>query len=72
MRWDGTPSAGFTPGEPWLPIGEVGSVNVADQRGDARSMLSLYRRLLALRREEPALAVGDWAPIQARERGPGL
>ena len=29
-------------------------------------MLSLYRRLLALRREEPALAVGDWAPIQAR------
>ena len=66
MRWDGTPSAGFTSGRPWLPIGEVGSVNVADQRGDARSMLSLYRRLLALRREEPALAVGDWAPIQAR------
>jgi hypothetical protein len=66
MRWDRMPGAGFTSGHPWLPIGEVGSVNVADQRGDARSMLSLYRRLLTLRREEPALAVGDWAPIRAR------
>jgi alpha-glucosidase len=67
MRWDGTPLAGFTTGQPWLPIGEVGSVNVADQRADPGSMLSLHRRLIALRRAEPALAVGDWTPLRASD-----
>jgi alpha-glucosidase len=28
-------------------------------------MLSLHRRLLALRRAEPALAVGSYAPVEA-------
>jgi alpha-glucosidase len=68
MRWDSAaPHAGFTaPGaEPWLPIGEP-SANVAAQEGDPRSMLSLYRALLALRRAEPALAVGGIAAVEAR------
>jgi alpha-glucosidase len=65
MRWDGTELAGFTTGAPWLPIGAIGSVNVAEQRADPRSMLELHRRLIALRRAEPALTVGDWAPMRA-------
>jgi alpha-glucosidase len=65
MRWDGSELAGFTTAKPWLPIGDVGSVNVADQRADPRSMLELHRRLIALRRAEPALAVGAWAPMRA-------
>jgi alpha-glucosidase len=66
MRWDGSPGAGFTSGTPWLPIGEVGDVNVAAQRDDPGSILQLHRRLIALRQAEPALAVGAWAPILAR------
>ena len=34
-------------------------------------MLTLYRRLIALRRREPALAVGGYAPLAA-EGGPRL
>ena len=33
MRWDATANAGFTTGEPWLPIGDdVATVNVATER----------------------------------------
>jgi alpha-glucosidase len=35
------------------------------QRGDETSMLSLYRRLIDLRRHEPALAVGTYRPVAA-------
>ncbi len=66
MQWDASPSAGFTVGAPWLPVSaDFAAVNVAAQRDDPRSMLSLHRRLLALRRAEPALAVGKYAPVEA-------
>ena len=66
MRWDGRPSGGFTSGTPWLPMGPaVGSVNVEARQADPRSMLHLYRRLLELRRTEPALARGSWRLVAA-------
>ena len=66
MQWDGSPHGGFTTGEPWLPLAaDAAVVNVAAQRVDPRSMVTLYRRLLALRRAEPALAVGPIAPLRA-------
>ncbi|AHY45481.1 Glycosidase [Rubrobacter radiotolerans] len=66
MHWDGTPSAGFTTGEPWLPVaGNHREVNVEAERKDPRSSLSLYRRLLALRRSEPALSVGSYRTVSA-------
>jgi alpha-glucosidase len=68
MQWDAGPGAGFTTGHPWLPVaGDYRSVNVAVQRDDPRSLLSLYRRLIALRRAEPALAVGSYTPVPAGE-----
>ncbi|MBI5478311.1 MAG: DUF3459 domain-containing protein [Deltaproteobacteria bacterium] len=66
MPWGGGPGAGFTTGRPWLPRGaDAATVNVSTQRDDPASMLALHRRLLALRRAEPALAVGTWAPVPA-------
>ncbi len=66
MRWDAGESAGFTTGEPWLPVGDDWrTVNVAAQSADERSMLTLYRRLIALRRAEPALAIGGFAVLRA-------
>jgi alpha-glucosidase len=64
MRWDDRPGAGFTTGTPWLPIGDR-AVNVAAQREDPGSTLTLHRRLLALRRDSPALAAGAYEPVQA-------
>jgi alpha-glucosidase len=66
MPWDGSRNAGFTTAEPWLPLGEGHSVmNVEAQRRDPNSMLCLTRALLELRRREPAMSVGDWAPLPA-------
>ncbi len=56
MQWCDGPGGGFTdPGtEPWLPLGDTAACNVADQRKDPGSMLTLARDLIALRR-----AAGD-------------
>jgi glycosidase len=51
MQWDASPTGGFTTGEPWLPLVDPARRNVADQRDDPASMLSLVRDLIALRRE---------------------
>jgi alpha-glucosidase len=66
MQWDAGPNAGFAAAgtTPWLPVAaDHAAVNVAAQRGDPDSLLSLYRRLTALRRAEPALAVGSYAAV---------
>jgi alpha-glucosidase len=66
MPWDRSPSAGFTAGEPWLPLGPEAPVrNVAAQLADPGSILNLYRRLLRLRRELPALHRGGYRSLDA-------
>jgi glycosidase len=49
MQWDASPNGGFTVGEPWLPVVDPETRNVAAQRDDPASLLSLYRDLIALR-----------------------
>jgi alpha-glucosidase len=66
MQWDESENAGFTSGEPWLPLSTDHAIlNVQRQRAESRSMLSLYRALTALRRREPALAVGVHVKAEA-------
>jgi alpha-glucosidase len=63
MQWDTSLNAGFCQKnvEPWLPVAEDHeAVNVEAQQNDPRSMLALFRRLIALRRELPALTVGSY------------
>ncbi|MES2289831.1 MAG: alpha-amylase family glycosyl hydrolase [Pseudomonadota bacterium] len=61
MPWDATPHAGFTSGDPWLPLNaDWKTRNVAAQARDPGSLLVFYRELLALRRATPALSVGDY------------
>jgi alpha-glucosidase len=53
------PGAGFTTGEPWLPLGAGAErLNAETQAGDPGSTLALTRRLAALRRDTPALQTG--------------
>jgi alpha-glucosidase len=64
MQWDGSPHAGFSSVKPWLPVAsDFLQVNVEVERGDGRSILSLYRRLLELRRATDALAVGAYRQV---------
>lgn len=64
MQWDGSPNAGFSDVEPWLPVSaDYGTRNVAVQSAAPTSILNLYRRLLWYRRENPALYGGDYRPL---------
>jgi alpha-glucosidase len=66
MRWDGSRTGGFTTGEPWLPMGGANHRNVCDMEKDRRSILHLYRQLIWLRKEMPALRTGEYAPLRSR------
>ncbi|WP_314375966.1 alpha-amylase family glycosyl hydrolase [Sphingomonas paucimobilis] len=67
MPWDDSPQAGFTQGEPWLPLGAGWEYrNVAAERDDPASILSLHHQLLALRRATPALATGHIKLLEAQ------
>jgi alpha-glucosidase len=69
MPWSSGAGGGFTEAgaEPWLPLGDLASCNVADQRIDPDSTLHLTRDLIALRRELTDLREGDYEEIA----GPG-
>ena len=69
MPWDASPGAGFTAGEPWLPLNaDWRTRNVAAQDGAAGSMLELHRALLRLRRAHPALRDGEVELFAASEQ----
>ncbi|MFW5947477.1 MAG: DUF3459 domain-containing protein, partial [Gemmatimonadota bacterium] len=71
MQWRPGPGAGFTDGEPWLPLtADHGTRNVAVQRDDAGSMLRLHRHLIRLRARHPALVRGGYRPLPGQ--GPVL
>ena len=61
--WDDSAQHGFTTGTPWLPMGT--DRPRTEQAVDPNSMLSLYHRLIQLRRDNPALAVGTLDPVTA-------
>jgi len=66
MQWDASLHAGFTEGEPWLPVAPDGRRrNVEAQKAEPTSLLNLYRTLLRLRRSEPALTEGTIEDIRA-------
>src|SRR5206468_7487095 len=49
MQWDGSSNAGFTTASPWLPLAEIFSdQNATTLTADPRSILILYRALIAL------------------------
>ena len=68
MPWDDAAYAGFSTVDPWLPLNEDWRVrNFAAQDRDSRSLLSLYRSVLALRQSHDALAIGDVTLVDAAE-----
>lgn len=67
MPWSDEQGRGFTRAgmEPWLPLGT--GPTVAGQRDDPRSILSLCRDLLALRRERSDLRQAPYASLPSPE-----
>jgi alpha-glucosidase len=68
MPWTSGPHGGFTEGRPWLPLNADADVlNVSTQTEDPRSMLSLYRALIRLRRNNDVLSVGGFRLVDATD-----
>jgi alpha-glucosidase len=59
IPWDATPTHGWPTTDPWLPWPPTAESRNADRlRADESSILHLYRRLLATRRQSTALRTG--------------
>jgi oligo-1,6-glucosidase len=62
MHWDDTHQAGFTQGVPWLPVNpNYVIINAAAAVADPDSVFAHFRRLIALRHEQPVLVEGRFA-----------
>lgn len=64
MQWDDSPNGGFTDGEPWMMVNpNYRQINVAAQRNDPDSVLSYYKKLIALRHGHEILSYGTYLPL---------
>ncbi len=61
VQWDGSPSAGFTSGTPWIAVNpDHVDVNAAAQDGREGSVFEHYRQLIALRHADPVVTEGEF------------
>ena len=67
MQWDASTNSGFTTSsKPWLPVPPSAStVNVATEEKDSASLLNWYKKLIAMRRTNPALHEGAFRMLDA-------
>ena len=64
MQWDASEHAGFTTGEPWIPVNPNHTeINAAAAVADPDSVFHHYRRLIELRHAEPVVAHGDFTML---------
>jgi len=64
MQWSGEPGAGFTDGEPWIPINPNHRwINATSQTADPDSIYGYYRSLIALRHSDPIVVHGAFAVL---------
>ncbi len=67
MQWNSGPGAGFTTGTPWLGINQNHkTINYQEQKDRASSVLNYYKKLIALRKNTPALIYGTFIPLFAK------
>jgi alpha-glucosidase len=64
MQWNTGVNAGFSEKAPWLPVPpSYKTHNVASESADPNSVLSLYKKVLALRHTNPALLDGTYTAL---------
>ncbi len=68
MPWDDSENAGFSAVRPWLPLhADWSTRNVTRMAEDPQSILALYRRLTALRRDRRALSIGSFVLLNVQD-----
>jgi alpha-glucosidase len=69
MPWSEERNAGFTAGTPWLPIGAASQrLNVESESRHPDSSLNMYRHLIHLRRDSPALIEGEYHSLDVNNQ----
>lgn len=65
MQWSGGANAGFNAGaKPWLPVpASAGTHNVEAESRDSAAVLSVYKTVLKLRHENPAVREGSYVAL---------
>lgn len=64
MQWSDAENAGFSTAEPWIGIPDsYREINVERQEQDEDSILSFYKKLIALRKEKAVIAEGKINPL---------
>ena len=68
MQWSGAEHAGFTVGDPWLMENpNYKQINVQEQQGREDSVLSYYKKLIALRKDpayKDTIVYGEFIPCE--------
>ncbi|MBB6239495.1 oligo-1,6-glucosidase [Pedobacter sp. AK013] len=61
FQWDASKNAGFTTGEPWIKVNpNYKEVNAQREETDPNSVLSYFKKVVALRKSSPALIYGSY------------
>lgn len=64
MQWSGAENGGFTTGTPWMHVNpNYPEINVEREETLEKSVLRFYRRLTALRRENPVMVYGSYRQL---------
>jgi oligo-1,6-glucosidase len=64
MQWDASPNAGFSRGSPWIAVNpNYREINAVAAEADPDSVFHHYRRLVALRRSDPVVALGAYREL---------
>lgn len=72
MQWDSSQFAGFTAEDaevsPWIDVNPNHThINAVDESKDAQSVHAFYKKLIALRHQNPVVAAGDWQLIDDQD-----
>ncbi len=61
FQWNDSLNAGFSTGKPWMEVNpDYKKINVLQQEKDPWSILNFFRKLVKLRKENPALIYGKY------------
>lgn len=61
MQWSTSANAGFTTGKPWLKVNpNFKQINVEAQKEDPKSILSFYRQLIHVRKNNSVFVYGEY------------
>ncbi len=69
MQWDASENAGFTTGNPWLPLNpNYTTLNVAAEEQNPQSVLNHFKKMTALRTSNEVLVYGDYTLLQEEHK----